>query len=73
LIGEQGQKILGQYYLRSSHLAQPEFFPIEYPFTAEDLGGWSQVYTNQVKPYWDSKIEPGLELESIPAYFNPGS
>ena len=71
LVSEHGQEILGQYYLRSSHLAQVEFFPIEQPFTAEDLGGWSQLYTNQVKTFWEFVIEANLQLEPIPAYFNP--
>jgi len=72
LVSEQGQEILGQYYLRSSRLTQSEFNPIEHPFTAEDLGGWAQVYTSQVKPFWESTVEASLALEPIPAYFNPG-
>jgi sulfate/thiosulfate transport system substrate-binding protein len=69
LKGEQGQQIFSQFYLRPAGMelaaptAQAEFF------TAQDLGGWSQVYTLVVEPFWEAEIETNLELESIPAYF----
>lgn len=72
LVSEKGQKILSQYYLRPIHLERADFSPIEHPFTVDDLGGWARAYTNQVKPFWEREIEAKLELEPIPAYFNPG-
>jgi sulfate transport system substrate-binding protein len=72
LLSPSGQGIFRQYYLRPVPLAWEGFPALVQPFTEDDLGGWSQAYTELVEQMWQTNIEPELDLEPIPAYLNTG-
>jgi len=72
LISESGQEIFSHYFLRPVGLQSDFFTPIEQPFTVDDFGGWSHLYTNQVKPFWEREIGANVELEPLSGYYNLG-
>jgi ABC-type sulfate transport system substrate-binding protein len=71
LIGPEGQNVFNQYHLRPLSLNAPGFPILDQPFTEEDLGGWTQAYTELVEQLWQTQIEPHLDLEPVPALLNP--
>jgi ABC-type sulfate transport system substrate-binding protein len=71
LMGPEGQNIFNQYHLRPLLLNAPGFSTLDQPFTEEDLGGWTQAYTELVEQLWQTQIEPHLDLEPVPALLNP--
>ncbi len=61
-----GQEIFGRYHLRPPD-CQSDLFPeLVGPFTVEDLGGWSQAYSELVEGLWQTEIEPVLNSEPAP-------
>ena len=72
LASDDGQGILSRYHLHPTALdcqASPE---LAGAFTVEDLGGWSQAYTNLVEALWQTEIEPQLDLEPYPTLLGTG-
>jgi sulfate transport system substrate-binding protein len=72
MVGDVGQTILRSYHLRSTDLEGPGFAGLDRVFTADDLGGWSEVHRRLVEDLWEEQIEPRLELESGPVLVGPG-
>ena len=72
LLSEAGQRAFGRYHLRPADLDGEQFPEISQPFTVDDLGGWSQAYTQLVVGLWQTEIEPRLHLESIPKELDTG-
>jgi ABC-type sulfate transport system substrate-binding protein len=66
LLGESGQRIMRQYHLRPATCDGDAFAKLVRPFTVEDLGGWSRVYTELVETLWEVEIKPHLNLEPAP-------
>jgi ABC-type sulfate transport system substrate-binding protein len=67
-----GQQAFSRYHLRPASLASGLLPELIQPFSVEDLGGWSQAYTNLVEALWLSEIEPRLDLESAPLMLDSG-
>jgi ABC-type sulfate transport system substrate-binding protein len=72
LLSEAGQRALTKYHLRPADLEGEQFPEISQPFAVEDLGGWSQAYTQLVEGLWQIGIEPRLQLEPTPRVLDPG-
>ena len=72
LLSEAGQQALSRYHLRPANLEGEQFPEIPQPFTVDDLGGWSQAYTQVVEGLWEKDIEPLLYLESVPRVLGTG-
>ncbi len=70
LLSEAGQMVLGQYHLRPPEIAADSFASIRWPFTVDDLGGWSPVYQDLIEGVWKSIIAPQLETGTLPALWN---
>jgi sulfate transport system substrate-binding protein len=66
LLSQAGQDILNRYYLRPPDCQGDGFSSLIEPFTVEDLGGWSEAYTELVDGLWKNEIEPSLDLEPAP-------
>jgi ABC-type sulfate transport system substrate-binding protein len=72
LCGEAGQQALIRYHLRPAG-PQADLFPeVSQSFTVDDLGGWSQAYTEVVERLWQTQIEPRLTLEAAPRLLDTG-
>lgn len=63
LISKEGQQIFEEYNLRPIQNGQKKFPPISQPFKVEDLGGWTQAYTQLVEKLWKREIETRHDLE----------
>lgn len=72
LTSEAGQQALSRYHLRPANLESDQSPAIPQPITVDDLGGWSQVYTQLVEGVWQTEIEPRLHLESPPGVLGTG-
>jgi sulfate transport system substrate-binding protein len=72
LLSDAGQQALSRYHLRPADLEGEQFPGIPQPFTADDLGGWSQAYNELVEGLWRTEIEPRLHLESVPTVLGTG-
>jgi ABC-type sulfate transport system substrate-binding protein len=72
LLSEAGQQALTQYHLRPADLEGEQFPDIPQPFAVEDLGDWSQAYTQLVEGLWQAEIEPRLRLEPTPWVLDTG-
>jgi ABC-type sulfate transport system substrate-binding protein len=66
LLSDAGQQIFMGYHLRAADCRGAPFPPLVQPFTVEDLGGWSQAYSDLVETLWQTEIEPSLDLEPVP-------
>jgi ABC-type sulfate transport system substrate-binding protein len=66
LLSDAGQQAFTHYHLRPADLESDAFPPLARPFTVEELGGWSQAYTELVETLWQLEIEPRLNLEPAP-------
>lgn len=57
---DAAQRIFVEYGFRSVHealnAAQPEFGPIEFPFTVDDLGGWRAARADIVEAVWKDRV-----------------
>ena len=62
LLSDAGQQALSRYHLRPADLEDEQFPGIAQAFTVEELGGWSQAYTQLVEGLWQMHIEPQLDL-----------
>ncbi len=62
LLSSAGQEILGRYHLRPPDCGGEGFSPVAQPFTVNDLGGWSQAYSDLIESLWQTQIEPRLDL-----------
>jgi sulfate transport system substrate-binding protein len=51
--------------LRQGQLLHADFPPLLQPFSVEDLGGWSQAYTELVEGVWQTDIEPHLKKDRL--------
>ena len=72
LLSDAGQQILGQYHLRPTALQADPFPMLEEPFTVDDLGGWSEAYSEIVEDLWQASIVPRLDLQPAPQLVEPG-
>jgi ABC-type sulfate transport system substrate-binding protein len=72
LLSEAGQQALSRYHLRPADLESDQSPAIPQPITVDDLGGWSQAYTQLVEGMWQTEIEPHLHLESPPGVLGTG-
>ncbi len=63
LLSDTGQQTFFRYHQRPALLEMKEFPQLVAPFTVEDLGGWSQAYTDLVENLWQMEIEPRLDLD----------
>lgn len=70
LLSESAQQIFASYHLRPINLAYAGFPSISDPYTVEDLGGWSYAYSELVEKYWQTEIEPRLDLGPTPVIVN---
>ncbi len=70
LSSAQGQTIFAHYHMRPIALEGPWQFPQISTFTTEDLGGWSTVYSQLLKPYWEKEILPALSLDEESSIIN---
>ncbi|MCJ7733684.1 MAG: extracellular solute-binding protein, partial [Anaerolineales bacterium] len=70
LSSTQGQTIFAQYHMRPTSPEGPWQFPRVNTFTAEDLGGWTIVYSQLLKPYWEKEILPALSLDEESSLIN---
>jgi formate transporter len=70
LLSDAGQQAFTLYYLRPANLESEAFPPLTHPFTVDELGGWSQAYTELVERLWQTDIKPHLGLESTPRLWN---
>ena len=66
LLSQAGQEILNRYYLRPPDCQGDAFPSLVEPFTVEELGGWSEAYTELVDGLWKNEIEPSLDLAPAP-------
>lgn len=66
LLSDAGQGILSRYHLRPAGREDDRFPALAFPFTVEELGGWSRAYTELVDELWRAEIEPRQELEFGP-------
>jgi sulfate transport system substrate-binding protein len=63
LVSPQAQEIFSDYYLRPINpLLADRFQPVD-SFTATDLGGWPDTFSQLVEPFWEKEILPNLSLE----------
>lgn len=63
---ETAQEALTRYYFRSVvdeefNQAVPEFYQIERPLTARDLGGWERAYPEIINAVWEEQILKGTD------------
>jgi sulfate transport system substrate-binding protein len=65
IMGDEGQKILSQYYFRPATFESDILPSLTAPFTEKDLGGWAQAYNRIIENYWKTNIEPDLELVPV--------
>lgn len=72
LLSEAGQQILTRYHLRPADPEKDRLPEVSQPFTIDDLGGWSQAYTQVVERLWQTQIEPRLTLEPTPRLLESG-
>jgi len=72
LCSEAGQQALIHYHLRPADPESEPFPELSQPFTVDDLGGWSQAYTDLVERLWQTQIEPRLTLEAAPRLLDTG-
>jgi ABC-type sulfate transport system substrate-binding protein len=70
LLSESAQRIFASFHLRPINLASDGFPPVSDPFTVEDLGGWSYAYSELVEKYWQTEVEPRLDLGPTPVIVN---
>jgi ABC-type sulfate transport system substrate-binding protein len=62
LLSSPGQEILSRYHLRSPECESERLPSLAQPFTVNELGGWSQAYTDLIETLWQTQIEPRLDL-----------
>lgn len=66
LVSDAGQEAFRTYHLRSPNLADEEVPELAEFITADDLGGWSQAYSQLVEGVWQTRVEPMLHLDEPP-------
>jgi sulfate transport system substrate-binding protein len=71
-LGGPAQQQFSVYHLRTTNHQGPPWQPLSEPFVVNDLGGWSQAYSNLVKAFWEAEIEPLLTVESAAMHLDPG-
>ncbi len=72
LLSDAGQQVLRHYHVRPAEADKNRFPDLDQAFTVEDLGGWTQAYTQLVEPLWQKEVEPRLELEPAPRLLGTG-
>jgi ABC-type sulfate transport system substrate-binding protein len=63
LLSDAAQSTFAKCDLRPPNLESDTLPPLVHPFTAQELGGWSQAYAELVEDLWQTEIEPRLDLE----------
>jgi len=63
LLDEESQQIFASYHMRPSQLSHEDFSAIIQPFTIDDLGGWTQAYTQLVERIWEQEIAAKHDLD----------
>jgi sulfate transport system substrate-binding protein len=66
VLSDEGQRILADYHLRPASCQSDRFPALVEPFSVDELGGWSEAYTELVEDVWQKQIEPNLTLEPAP-------
>ena len=72
LLGDAGQQVLRHYHVRPVEVDEDMSPELDQAFTVEDLGGWTQAYTQLVEPLWQKAVEPRLELDPAPRLLGTG-
>jgi sulfate transport system substrate-binding protein len=72
LLSEAGQQALRRYHIRPANQEAEPFPTIPQAFRVDDLGGWSQAYTQVVEGLWQTEIEPSLNLNSASRVLGQG-
>lgn len=72
LLSNTGQKIFSSYHMRPVNRVYKGFPLMAQPFTIEDFGGWSHLFTEIVDPIWQEEIKPHLDLDLEPILMNSG-
>jgi ABC-type sulfate transport system substrate-binding protein len=60
---KESQQIFARYHMRPSKLSLEGFSAIIQPFTIDDLGGWTQAYTQLVERIWEQEIAAEHDLD----------
>jgi ABC-type sulfate transport system substrate-binding protein len=72
LASDAGQRAFERYHMRPVNLESKRFPKVAQPFTVEDLGGWARAYAEVVETLWQTRIEPGLDLEPASSSLDRG-
>jgi sulfate transport system substrate-binding protein len=72
LLSDAGQQTLRHYHVRPTEPDSNAFPKLDQAFAVEDLGGWTQAYTQLVEPLWQKEVEPRLDLDPAPRLLGPG-
>jgi ABC-type sulfate transport system substrate-binding protein len=72
LLSDAGQQILRHYHVRAAEVDNSVFPTLDQAFTVEDLGGWTQAYTQLVEDLWQKEVESRLEPEPAPRLLGTG-
>jgi ABC-type sulfate transport system substrate-binding protein len=72
LLSDAGQQILRHYHVRPTGDDYNVFPKLDQAFAVEDLGGWTQAYTQLVEALWQKEVEPRLEPEPAPRLVGTG-
>jgi ABC-type sulfate transport system substrate-binding protein len=72
LLSDAGQQALRRYHVRPAAVDNNAFRKLDQAFTVEDLGGWTQAYTQLVEDLWQKEVEPRLEPEPAPRLVGTG-
>lgn len=70
LLSESAQRSFGKFHLRPVNIKFNGFPLISNPFTIEDLGGWSYAYSELVEKYWQTEIQPRIDLTPTSSLIN---
>jgi ABC-type sulfate transport system substrate-binding protein len=72
LLSPAGQELFRRYHLRPINLEHEGFPSLRNPFTVEDMGGWSQAYSEVIEAILRSEIEPHLDLDLSSEFMESG-
>jgi ABC-type sulfate transport system substrate-binding protein len=72
LVSPEAQAIFARHHMRPVDGELPGVFDPITSFSCEDLGGWTEVYANTIKPYWQDEILPHLSLDDESSFITPG-
>jgi sulfate transport system substrate-binding protein len=67
LLSDAGQQILAGYYLKPAEVQRDLSLASGQAFAVEDLGGWTQAYTQIVERLWQKEVESRVDTEPPPS------